>query len=131
MAAPGLLDIARRLLTTGNLLERWARYLAAYKVIEGNLALFDKLARCRDLREFQDAIYEAARVKDRVLEKLSDGVRRKEIVITSQRRPEEFTVDNGDLKVLMEIATENEQAPRVVGSMIASFALLHGEVRRA
>ena len=131
MRPSGLLDIARRLLATRDVLDRWTRYLAAYKVIEGNLALFDKLARCRDLREFQDAIYEAARVKDRVLEKLEEGVRRNEIVITGSFKPGDFAVDDGDLKGLMDLATENEQAPRVVGSIVASFALLYGGLRRA
>mgnify|MGYP000333047920 CR=1 FL=1 len=124
-----LLDIARQLLTTrGRMLDRWIRYLAAYKVVEGNLSLFDKLARCRDLREFQDALYEAARVKDRVMDKLKKGLARGEFQLS--RQPEDFEVDDKDLKELVELATANERAPRVVGSLVASFALLHPEPRR-
>ena len=124
-----LLDIARQLLTTrGRMLDRWIRYLAAYKVVEGNLSLFDKLARCRDLREFQDALYEAARVKDRVMDKLKKGLARGEFQLS--RQPEDFEVDDKDLKELVELATANERAPRVVGSLVASFALLHPEPKR-
>jgi len=124
-----LLDIARQLLAAkGHVLERWTRYLAAYKVIEGNLSLFDKLARCRDLREFQDALYEAARVKDRVIDKLKEGLEKGELQLSGQ--PEDFAVDHRDLKELVELATTSEKAPHVVGSLVASFALLHPEPRR-
>jgi len=124
-----LLDIARQLLTArGRVLNRWTCYLAAYKVIEGNLSLFDKLARCRDLREFQDALYEAARVKDRVMDKLKEGLEKGELQLSGQ--PEDFEVDDRDLKELVELATASERAPRVVGSLVASFALLHPEPRR-
>lgn len=122
MGAPTPMEIARQLLAN-RVLDSWTNYLAAYRVIEGNLALFDKLARCRDFREFEDAIYETARVKARVMEKLKDGIRRREITIS--RKLEEFDVDEEDLKALMELATVSEQAPRVIGSLVASFALLH------
>jgi len=128
MAGKASLNVVRQLLVRSDMLERWTRYLAAYKVIEGNLALFDKLARCRDLREFQDALYEAARVKDRVIEKLREGVERNEITIS--RKPEEFAVDDADLRELVELATKDERAPRMVGSLVASFALLHKEPKR-
>ena len=127
-------DIIKELLDA-KMLERWARYLAAYRAFEGNLALFDKLARCRDLREFEDAIYEAARVRDRVLEKLKDLAREvlrkksemsnEDVERFAEQFAEIFVVSDADLKDLVEFATKNENAPRMVGSLTASFALLH------
>jgi len=112
-------------------LSSWTCYLAAYKAIEGNLALFDKLARCRDLKEFQDAIYEAARVKDRVLEKLKEMARERatskvpDVEAFASQFAGIFSLSDKDLEELMMLATKSEAAPRAVGSLVASFALLH------
>ncbi|MEM0460418.1 MAG: hypothetical protein QXZ31_11165 [Thermofilaceae archaeon] len=107
------------------------RYLAAYRVIEGNLGLFDKLARCRDISDFMAAIYDGVRVKDRVLEKLVDGVKKNEIEVVFQyKEPEElvrvFDFGQEQLSTLLELASED---PRIVGTLIASLALAYGGIR--
>lgn len=121
-------EIVKELLERENILNEWMRYLAAYKVVEGNLALFDKLARCRDFKEFETAIYEALRVKDRVRQKLVEGVESNKIDIGSLR-PEQFDVNKEALKTVMELATRNPEAPRAVGALIASFGLAYGGIR--
>jgi len=121
-------EVVKELLSKEQVLNRWMRYLAAYRIIEGNLALFDKLARCRDFREFEGALYDALRVKDRVRQKLGERVERKEITI-SNLTPEQFSVDDRDLREIVELASRNPQAPRAVGALIASFALAYGGIR--
>lgn len=120
--------IVKELLSNEHVVSRWAMYLAAYRVIEGNLALFDKLARCRDLKEFEIAMYEALRVKDRVKQKLRERVEKKELDI-GNLTPDQFTVDDRDLRALMVLATKDPQAPRAVGALIASFGLAYGAIR--
>ncbi len=107
-------------------LDRWTRYLAAYKVIEGNLALFDKLARCRDFKEFEDAIYEAVRLKDKIKRRLEEDVANNRIIIYGELTPNDFLVDDRDIADLMSLATGDLHAPRIIGSLIASFALAYG-----
>lgn len=124
------IDVVKELLSKEeNVLNRWTRYLAAYKVVEGDLSLFDKLARCRDFREFETAMYEALRVKDRVRQRLYEGLRRKEISIAGDLDPERFNVDDRDLRTVMNLATKTPQAPRAVGALIASFGLAYGGIR--
>ncbi len=107
-------------------LDRWTRYLAAYKIIEGNLALFDKLARCRDFKEFEDAIYDAVRVKDKIKKRLEEDVASNKINIYGELTPNDFLVDDRDVADLMSLATGDLHAPRIIGSLIASFALAYG-----
>lgn len=115
--------------------EGMVRYLAAYRVIEKNLALFDKLARCRDPSDFIGAIYEGMRVKERVLDKIVEGVKGGEIkVVFEYKDPSElariFDVGQEHINALAELARED---PRIVGTLIASMALAYGgiyEVRR-
>lgn len=121
-------EIVKELLSEEQILNRWTRYLAAYRVVEGNLALFDKLARCRDFSEFETAVYEALRVKDRVRRRLQEKVERKEVDLGSLA-PDQFTVDDSDLKVLMGFATRSSKAPKAVGALIASFGLAYGGIR--
>ena len=102
------------------------RYLAAYKVIEGNYELFDKLARCRNVEDLVRTIYEGVRVKDRVLDKLYDGVKSGEYKVavegkvTRELIDKLFSVTKSDLEEVFKLAKAN---PRLVGSIIASFAL--------
>lgn len=121
-------NIVKELLSKEGILSEWMRYLAAYRVIEGNLALFDKLARCRDFREFEMAIYEALRVKDRVKQKLRENVENQKIELYGLQ-PEHFDVGKEALKSIMELATRNPQAPRAVGALIASLGLAYGGIR--
>ena len=122
-------EIVKELLAKEHILNKWTRYLAAYRIMEGNLALFDKLARCRDFKEFEIALYEALRVKDRVRRKLSENLKSNKIKLYSGLAPEQFNVDENDVKILMELATKNPQAPRAVGSLIASFGLAYGGIQ--
>jgi len=106
------------------------RYLAAYRVVEKNLALFDKLARCRDPSDFIGALYEGVRVKERVLDKVVEGVKRGEIrVVFEFKDPSElarvFDVGQEHLNALVELARED---PRTVGALIASMALAYGGI---
>jgi len=102
------------------------RYLAAYKVIESNYELFDKLARCRDVEDFIRTIYEGVRVKDRVLNKLYDGVKSGDYKVavegkvTRELIDKLFSITKSDLEEVFKLAKAN---PRLVGSIIASFAL--------
>ncbi len=122
------IDIIRELLARRRTLNGWMRYLAAYKIIEGNLALFDKLARCRSLREFQDALYEASRVKEKVQNKMKEGLSQRKIGLAEGLSVDDFIIGEGELREIMELATTNPEAPRMIGSLIASFGLVYGGV---
>ncbi|MEM1509163.1 MAG: hypothetical protein QXY49_02005 [Thermofilaceae archaeon] len=107
------------------------RYLAAYKVIEQNLSLFDKMARCRDVGDFVSTIYDGVRVKDRVLDLLVEGVTKKEIdVVFEYEEPGDlkriFSVGQDQIEKIIELAKEN---PRLVGSLISALALAYGGLR--
>ena len=124
-------EVVKELLSKERVLNGWTRYLAAYRVVEGNLALFDKLARCRDFKEFEAAVYEALRVKDRVRQKLRERLERGEISIAGNLSLDQFSVDDRDLRAIIELATKTAQAPRAVGALIASFGLAYGGIREA
>ncbi len=108
--------------------ERFVRYLAAYKVVEANLALFDKMARCRDISELLSAIYEGVRVKDRVLARLEDGVKRGEYKITFECKDVKgtFSVGHDDVEKLIDLARCD---PKLVGTVLATLALAYGGVQ--
>ncbi len=101
------------------------RYLAAYKIVEGNYGLFDKLARARDFEEFSRALYESLRVRDRVLGKLEEGVKRGELEITAETI-DAYKVAETSIRRVLELAKEN---PRLVGSIISSLALAREDPR--
>jgi len=127
-------DVLQKLLSDPDIAksrEAVVRYLAAYRVVEQNLGLFDKLARCRDLSEFTSAVYEAVRVKERVLEKLVEGVREGDYEVAFQYSdPRElyrvFDFGQEHLANILKLAGED---PRTVGAVIASMALAYGGVR--
>ncbi len=110
--------------------ERYVRYLAAYKIIEMNLSLFDKMARCRDVKELLTAMYESVRVKDRVLRRLEEGTRQGEFRITFECEDIRgtFNVGEDDLEKLMKLARED---PKTVGVVIATLALAYGGIQPA
>ena len=126
-----VVEVVKELLSKERVLNGWTRYLAAYRVVEGNLALFDKLARCRDFMEFETAIYEALRVKNRVVQRLHEMLERRKISIAGNLSPDQFNVDDRDLKAIIELAAKTTQAPRAVGALIASFGLAYGGIREA
>jgi hypothetical protein len=104
------------------------RYLAAYKVVEQNLSLFDKLARCRDVGEFIAALYEGMRVKDRVLDRLVDEVTAGNIgVVFEYKDPSElkrvFNVGHDQIERIVELAKDD---PKLVGSLLSALALAYG-----
>jgi len=104
------------------------RYLAAYKVIEQNLSLFDKLARCRDVSEFITALYEGLRVKDRVLDRLVDEVAAGNIgVVFEHKDPSElkriFNVGHDHIERIVELAKDD---PKLIGSLLSALALAYG-----
>jgi len=108
--------------------EFMVRYLAAYKVIEQNLSLFDKLARCRDVGEFIAALYEGLRVKDRVLNRLVDEVAAGNIgVVFEYKDPSElkrtFNVGHDHIERLVELAKDD---PKLVGALLSALALAYG-----
>jgi len=109
-------------------IESYIRYLAAFKVIESDYGLFDKLARPRDINDLSRVIYESIRVQDRVLKKLAEGVEKGiyEIISEVKNIDATFRVGKECLKQVIEIAEEN---PRLVGSLIASLALAYEGIK--
>lgn len=110
--------------------EKYVRYLGAFRVIESDYGLFDKLARPRDLEDFARVLYESMRVQERVLKKLEDGIFRKDYELVEGMGGIEidalFRVGKDCLARIIELAKEN---PRLVGSIIASLALAYDGVR--
>lgn len=121
--------------------ENYVRYLGAFRIVESDYGLFDKLARPRDFEDFARVVYESVRVQERVLRKLKDGISKGEYVVfmmEETRGTEEtekieeieidklFRVGKNCLAKIMEFAKEN---PRLVGSIIASLALAYDGVR--
>jgi len=103
----------------------FVRYLAAYKVVEGNLGLFDKLAKARKIEEFAQAVYEALRVKERVLKELEEGVQRGDYKITIPdvtNIRDFFNVSDSVVKKILDLGNENTT---LVGSVISSRALAY------
>jgi predicted metal-dependent phosphoesterase TrpH len=123
-------DVLRRLLEDEEYKkakDAFMRYLAAYKVIEQNLSLFDKMARCRDAGDFILAVYESIRVKDRILDRLVEEVKDGRIgVVFEYKSADElkkiFSVGQDHIEKLVELARED---PRVVGSFISASALAY------
>ncbi|MCS7105521.1 MAG: hypothetical protein NZ954_08205 [Thermofilaceae archaeon] len=106
------------------------RYLAAYKVVEQNLSLFDKMARCRDVNDFVSAVYEGVRVKDRVLDKLVEGVEKNELRVVFEYKNVSdlrniFNVGQEHIELIIGLARED---PKLVGSYISALALAYGGI---
>ncbi|MEM1738411.1 MAG: hypothetical protein QXF72_00030 [Nitrososphaerota archaeon] len=111
-------------------IETYIRYLGAFKVVESDYGLFDKLARPRDFNDFVRVVYESIRVQERVLMKLEDGISKKEYELAEAIKNVEinkfFRIGKDCLVRIMELAKEN---PRLVGSIISSLALAYDGVR--
>lgn len=108
--------------------DTYVRYLGAFKVIESDYGLFDKLARPRDLEDFALTVYNSVRVQERVLRKLQEGAQSGEIEIIGEVKDVNkfFRVGKECLSRIIELAKHN---PRFVGSIIASLALAYEGVR--
>ncbi len=96
-------------------------------MIEQNLSLFDKMARCRDVGDFISTVYESIRVKDRVLDRLVEGAKEGRIGVAFEYKNIDdlkkiFNVGHDAIEKLIELAKEN---PRVVGSFISASALAY------
>lgn len=108
--------------------DAYIRYLGAFRVIESDYGLFDKLARPRDFEDFARVVYESIRVQERVLSRLKDGILRGEYEVVGDVGDVEkaFRVGKNCLSKIMELAKDN---PRLVGSLIASLALAYEGIR--
>ena len=109
-------------------IEAYVRYLGAFKVVESDYGLFDKLARPRDFEDFARVLYESVRVQERVLSRLRDGISRGEYEIVGEVEDVEkaFRIGKNCLSKVIELAKDN---PRLAGSIIASLALAYDGIR--
>ncbi len=108
--------------------DAYIRYLGAFKVVESDYGLFDKLARPRDLGDFAKTVYDSVRVQERVLKRLQEGVSdgRYEVVGEVRDLDRVFRIGKECLSKVIDLAKGN---PRFVGSIIASLALAYEGVR--
>jgi hypothetical protein len=108
--------------------DAYVRYLGAFKVVESDYGLFDKLARPRDFDDFAKTVYESVRVQERVLRRLQEGVSRGEyeLVVEVKDVDKFFRVGKECLSKIIDLAKDN---PRLVGSIIASLALAYEGIR--
>ncbi|MEM1996929.1 MAG: hypothetical protein QW454_05270 [Candidatus Bathyarchaeia archaeon] len=106
----------------------YIRYLGAFKVIESDYGLFDKLARPRNIEDFALTVYNSVRVQERVLKRLQEGLQSGEIEIIGEVKDVSrvFRVGKECLSRIIELAKHN---PRFVGSIIASLALAYEGVK--
>jgi len=114
------------------------RYLAAYKVIEGDYGLFDKLSRVREIKDFLEAINVAMRVKDRVISKLVKGAGKdyEVIRVTKEGKTEEI-INEEEIRKMYDVGSHcideilrlAEKDPKLLGLIISSLALAYGGVR--
>jgi hypothetical protein len=108
--------------------DAYVRYLGAFKVVESDYGLFDKLARPRDFDDFARTVYESVRVQERVLRRLQEGLsqREYELVVEVKDVDKFFRVGKECLSKIIDLAKDN---PRLVGSVIASLALAYEGIR--
>lgn len=108
--------------------DAYVRYLGAFKVVESDYGLFDKLARPRDFEDFARTVYESVRVQERVLKRLQEGLSRGDYEVIGDVKDidKAFRVGKECLSKIIEFAKDH---PRLVGSIIASLALAYEGVR--
>lgn len=102
---------------------RFIRYLEAYRRIESNYGLFDKLARPRDIEDFARAIYECMRVEDRVLRRLSEGLKSGDFILTIGKVEDIRKMFNVGKECVSALLVRAKDNPRLVGTVLASLAL--------
>ncbi len=108
-------------------------YLGAFKVIEGDLGLFDELSRVKDLRSFANVINKFLRVKDRVIKKLIEGANKDyEIKVLSEAEVNEenirklFDIGSESIKEIFKLA---EKDPHFIATIISSLALAYSGIK--
>jgi hypothetical protein len=108
--------------------DAYVRYLAAFKVVESDYGLFDKLARPRNIEDFTLTIYSSIRVQDRVLKRLQEGLEKGDYEVLGDVKDASkvFRIGKECVSKIIELAKDN---PRFVGSIIASLALAYEGVR--
>lgn len=102
---------------------RFVRYLEAYRRAESNYGLFDKLARPRDFEDFAKAIYECVRVEDRVLRRLSEGLKRGQFALTVGEVKDIRKMFSPGKECVSALLARAKDNPRLVGAILASLAL--------
>ncbi|MEM2341859.1 MAG: hypothetical protein QXX94_04860 [Candidatus Bathyarchaeia archaeon] len=109
-------------------IDTYIRYLGAFKVVESDYGLFDKLARPRDIEDFTLTVYSSIRVQERVLKKLQDGLQRGDLEVIGEVKDvnKAFRIGKECLSKIIEIAKSN---PRFIGSIIASLALAYEGIK--
>lgn len=109
-------------------IDTYIRYLGAFKVVESDYGLFDKLARPRDIEDFTLTVYNSIRVQERILKKLHDGLQKGSFEVVGEVKDvnRAFRVGKECLSKIIEIAKNN---PRFIGSIIASLALAYEGVK--
>ncbi|MEM2045127.1 MAG: hypothetical protein QXO20_02985 [Candidatus Bathyarchaeia archaeon] len=109
-------------------IDTYVRYLGAFKVVESDYGLFDKLARPRDIEDFTLTVYNSIRVQERVLKKLQDGLQKGDLEVIGEVKDvnKAFRVGKECLSKIIEIAKSN---PRFTGSIIASLALAYEGIK--
>ena len=128
-----LVDVGK-LLKDDNI-TRLVRYLGAFKVVEGDLGVFDELARVKSFEQFVDTLNKVLRVKDRVIRRLIDGIKGNEYEAPALSEIKEGTVEDkvrkvfdvgeGVIRNVLDLARNN---PHLVASIIASLALAYSGV---
>lgn len=108
--------------------ETYVRYLGAFKNVESDYGLFDKLARPRDFEDFVRVVYESVRLQDRVLDRLKEGISKGEYEVVGEIKEVErvFRIGKNCLSRIIELAKDN---PRLIGSLIASLALAYEGIK--
>jgi hypothetical protein len=108
--------------------DTYIRYLGAFKVVESDYGLFDKLARPRDIEDFTITVYSSIRVQERVLKRLQEGLEKGDYEVIGDVKDvnSAFRIGKECLSKVIELAKDN---PRFVGSIIASLALAYEGVK--
>ncbi|MCX8171386.1 MAG: hypothetical protein N3E47_05385 [Candidatus Bathyarchaeota archaeon] len=108
--------------------DAYIRYLGAFKVVESDYGLFDKLARPRDIEDFTLTVYSSVRVQERVLKRLQEGIQSGDFEVIGNVGDvgRAFRIGKDCLSKVIELARHN---PRFVGSVIASLALAYEGVK--
>jgi len=117
-------------------IRRLVSYLGAFKVVEGDLGLFDELARVKDIKHFADVLNKFLRVKDRVVSKLIEGIKNGDYEVSALGEVKEGPIDERIRKVfdigsevVKEILRVAEGDPHFVATVISSLALAYSGIR--
>jgi len=132
-----LTSISVKDVLSDNEILRIVRYLGAFKVVEGDLGLFDELSRSRDIDHFISVMNKFLRIKDRVIDKLAKGIDEGKYIApalsefkaegpTIEKVRKIFDIGLETVKRVLELAEKN---PRLIATMISSLALAYSGVR--